>query len=43
MNTEDILLAFILCFCAAVFAAIGCWAGRSARPHALLGGFPGAA
>ena len=27
----------------AVFVTIGLLGGRSARPHALLGGFPGAA
>lgn len=32
MNTENILLAFILCFCAAVFAAIGCWAAVRRDP-----------
>ena len=38
MNTENILLAFILCFCAAVFAAIGCWAAvRRAPMHFWAG------
>lgn len=32
MNTENILLAFILCFCAAVFAAMGCWAAVRRDP-----------
>lgn len=32
MNTENIPLAFILGFCAAVFIAIGCWAAVRRDP-----------